>query len=49
MNGFTLMHEYITIDLSGVKKNIDCQMDCYSETVTKFRRLYALVGTPAWV
>ena len=25
MNGYTLMHEHITIDLSGVKKDIDCK------------------------
>lgn len=42
MNGFTLMHEHTTIDLSGVKKDIDCQLDCYSETVEEYRRLYAL-------
>ena len=32
MNGYTLMHEHITIDLSGVKKDTDCQLDCYAET-----------------
>lgn len=42
MNGFTLMHEHTTIDLSGVKKDMDCQLDCYSETVEEYRRLYAL-------
>ena len=40
MNGFTLMHEHITIDLSGVKKDTDCQLDCYAETVAEFKKLY---------
>lgn len=41
MNGYTLMHEHITIDLSGVKKDTDCQLDCYEETVKEFKNLYA--------
>ena len=40
MNGYTLMHEHITIDLSGVKKDTDCQLDCYAETVKEFKNLY---------
>lgn len=40
MNGYTLMHEHITIDLSGVKKDTDCQLDCYNETVEEFKKLY---------
>ena len=40
MNGYTLMHEHITIDLSGVKKDTDCQLDCYAETVQEFKKLY---------
>ena len=40
MNGYTLMHEHITIDLSGVKKDTDCQLDCYAETVEEFKKLY---------
>ena len=40
MNGYTLMHEHITIDLSGVKKDTDCQLDCYAETVAEFKQLY---------
>ena len=40
MNGYTLMHEHITIDLSGVKKDTDCQLDCYAETVAEFKKLY---------
>ena len=30
MNGYTLMHEHITIDLSGIKKDTDCQLDSKS-------------------
>ena len=41
MNGYTMMHEHITIDLSGVKKDTDCQLDCYEETVKEFKDLYA--------
>ena len=40
MNGYNLMHEHITIDLSGVKKDTDCQLDCYTETVAEFKKLY---------
>lgn len=40
MNGYTMMHEHITIDLSGVKKDTDCQLDCYAQTVEEFKKLY---------
>jgi len=40
MNGYTLMHEHTTIDLSGVKKDLDCQLDCFSETLKEFQYLY---------
>jgi len=40
MNGYTLMHEHTTIDLSGVKKDLDCQLDCFSETLKEFQDLY---------
>ncbi len=42
MNGYTLMHEHTTIDLSGVKKDADCRMDCFEETAKEYRRLYEL-------
>lgn len=42
MNGYTLMHEHITIDLSGVKKDTDCQLDCFEETLKEFQNLYKL-------
>lgn len=38
--GYTLMHEHITIDLSGVKKDLDCRLDCFDETVKEFQQLY---------
>lgn len=39
-DGYTLMHEHVTIDLSGVKKDEDCHLDCYGETVKEFKKLY---------
>lgn len=42
MNGYTLMHEHTTIDLSGVKKDLDCQLDCFEETLKEFQKLYEL-------
>ena len=40
MNGYTLMHEHTTIDLSGIKKDLDCQLDCFEETLKEFQELY---------
>lgn len=40
--GYTLMHEHLTIDLSGVKKDNDCILDCYEETVKELKKLYDL-------
>ena len=34
------MHEHVTIDLSGVKNDQDCHLDCYEETVKEFKQLY---------
>ena len=39
-DGYTLMHEHVTIDLSGVKKDEDCRLDCFEETVKEFKSLY---------
>lgn len=39
-DGYTLMHEHITIDLSGVKKDQDCRLDCFDETVKELKQLY---------
>lgn len=38
--GYTLMHEHMTIDLSGVKKDEDCRLDCFEETVKELKQLY---------
>ena len=40
VKGYTLMHEHITIDLSGVKNDMDCRLDCYDETLEEFKQLY---------
>lgn len=40
IEGYTLMHEHIAIDLSGVKKDEDCRLDCYDETVRELKKLY---------
>lgn len=40
--GYTMMHEHITIDLSGIKNDEDCRMDCFEETEKELCRLYEL-------
>jgi phosphotriesterase-related protein len=40
--GITLAHEHITIDLSGVKKDLDCRLDTFEETVEEFKVLKKL-------
>ena len=40
VDGYTIMHEHITIDLSGVKKDMDCQLDCKEETILELKKLY---------
>ncbi len=42
MIGYTLMHEHTTIDLSGVKGDTDCCLDCYEETAEEYRWLYEI-------
>ncbi|WP_040212529.1 phosphotriesterase family protein [Clostridium polynesiense] len=39
VDGITYSHEHVTIDLSGVKKNDDCNLNCYDETVLEFKEL----------
>lgn len=41
-SGYTLMHEHTTIDLSGVKKDMDCRLDCQEETIQEYKQLYQL-------
>ncbi len=40
--GYTMMHEHITIDLSGIKKDQDCRLNCFDETASELRCLYQL-------
>ena len=40
--GYTLMHEHITIDLSGIKNDEDCRLDCFEESQKELCRLYEL-------
>ena len=40
IKGMTLIHEHITIDLSGVKNNDDCNLNCFDQTVEEFKELY---------
>ena len=37
----TLMHEHVTIDLSGVKQDSDCRVNCFSDTVDEFKHIMA--------
>lgn len=41
-NGYTMMHEHITIDLSGEKRDEDCCLDCREETIQELKQLYRL-------
>lgn len=40
--GITYVHEHITIDLSGVKDNDDCNLNCLEATIKEFKDLYNL-------
>ena len=37
-NGYTLMHEHMTIDLSGQKHNLDCKVDCIDEITKEMKK-----------
>lgn len=39
MNNFTLMHEHIHLDLSAVKNDSDCLLNCYEQTVRELKDL----------
>lgn len=41
-DGITYMHEHITIDLSGVKKDLDCRLDVMEDTIEEFKALKKL-------
>lgn len=40
IDGVTLCHEHMFIDLSGVKQNEDCRLDCQLETIKEMKELY---------
>ena len=42
LDGYTLMHEHIFIDLSGPKKDMDCRLDDFQATVDDLKELYSL-------
>jgi len=37
---YTMMHEHMFIDLSEIKKNDDCRLDCKKETIKELKELY---------
>ena len=39
-DGYTMMHEHMHIDLSGVKNDQDCCLDCYDEICAELKQLY---------
>jgi len=39
-NGYTLMHEHLTIDLSKIKKDPDTILDNNDDTIAEFKELY---------
>lgn len=41
LDGYTLMHEHMYIDLSGPKHNLDCRVDCVDEMVLEMKKIYA--------
>ena len=41
-DGYTLMHEHMTLDLSRIKQEEDCRLDCKEETIRECRQLYEL-------
>lgn len=41
LKGIVYMHEHMSVDLSGVKKDLDCKLDCINETVQELKDLKA--------
>lgn len=39
LDGITYMHEHVTIDLSGIKKDLDCRLNVLDETIEEFKKL----------
>ncbi len=42
MQNITYIHEHIKIDLSGVKGDADCRLDCFNETARELKKLKEL-------
>ena len=42
LDGYTMMHEHMTIDLSGIKNDPDTRLDCLEDTIEEMRALYQL-------
>lgn len=40
LDGYTLMHEHITLDLSKLKEDEDCNLNCFEQTVKELKILY---------
>lgn len=40
LDGYTLFHEHIRIDLSKIKNNLDCNLDCKEQTIYELKKLY---------
>ena len=40
LDGYTMMHEHMMIDLSGVKQDLDCRLDCMDEIIDELKQLY---------
>lgn len=47
-DGYTMMHEHMHIDLSGVKKDQDCCLDCFDEICAELKQLYAYGVRNIW-
>lgn len=39
LKNMTYCHEHTTIDLSGVKKDLDCRLNCKEDTINEFKAL----------
>ena len=47
-DGDKMMHEHMYIDLSGVKKDQDCCLDCFDEICAELKQLYAYGVRNIW-
>ncbi|MEG2116418.1 MAG: phosphotriesterase-related protein, partial [Clostridia bacterium] len=42
MNNITYMHEHMRINLSGIKKDLDCDLNCFDDTLNELKKLKTL-------